>query len=103
MSKWREAAEKYLDNMPDNEYPPADLAAERAFQAGAEHGHQKGLEEAIVLCRRQREAYHEDIFPDYTLAQNPAPSIDAVAGKMARFICDVLANDIESLKERSKE
>lgn len=50
-------------------------------------------------------AYATDIFPDYTLKENPNPTIDQVGGKMGRHMCDVFLRYIDEAlsKHRGKE
>ena len=47
-----------------------------------------------------REAYSTDIFPDYTLNENPNPSIDQVSGKMGRYMCDVFLKYIDDSQQK---
>lgn len=45
----------------------------------------KALKEKV---KHHANAYDTDIFPDYTLKENPSPSVDAISAKMGRHMCD---------------
>jgi len=47
--------------------------------------------------------YPTDIFPDYTLKDNPKPSIDMISAKMARHILSILINEFAPITEALRE
>jgi len=52
--------------------------------------------------RRHREAYSTDVFPDYSFSEGAKPSIDQVAGKMGRHMCEVFLHYIDEVEKEQE-